>query len=384
MDARTMRRRLTAAAQQLGITTEPTYDRSEGWSWEWSDGPTVEVVAAALGAEVADRVRLHRRPSPRAAALAVILEALHGTDAGTHLETSPDPTAAPDARTDALATALAETAPLHMADDPMLLRRHLHETGGPAALLHPYTGTHDADPADPLAMTAIEHLTQHYIQPGDAEAREAWTHHLRTAPDAPALARAALADTEADRPTRLAAVAMLGALRAELEALEDAAMTAAVEAGASYTALGRAMGVARQVAHRRHSRRAAGHPARLSPQRRQQEDTPEEEPEDTTETTPEAPEAAVLADAQAVLAEPLASRVAQVLQARPQPATLGQGRTHQVLHHLASAIRARNHHTVRSAVEAAAALRTRQRPISAHPDLVTALDALHAEVSPQE
>lgn len=387
MDARAMRRHLTAVAQRLEITTEPTYDRSEGWSWEWRDGPSPARVAQELGETGAARVRLARRPSPRAAALAVIGEALGGTDLETHLA-GEDTTIAPDARTDALAQALAASAPSYGADDALLLRRHLHQQGGPATLLHPYTGTHGPDETDPLAMTAVEHLTARYALPVlGHDTYDAWRRHLHLAPDAPGLARAALADAEADRATRLAAVAMLGDLRAEMEALEDAAMTAATEAGASYTDLGRAMGVARQVAHRRHSRRAGGHPARLSPQRRQApappepEEEPEDDPEDTAETTPET---AVLADARAVLAEPLASRVAQVLQARPPAATLGHGRTHQVLHHLASAIRARNHHTVHSAVEAAAALRTRQRPLSAHPQLATALHALHAEVSPQE
>ncbi|MFD0802659.1 hypothetical protein ACFQZU_15220, partial [Streptomonospora algeriensis] len=64
MDARQMRRRLGAVAQQHGITAEPDYDRRDGWQWEWVDGPTTAAVAEALGAEAAAQIRLRRRPSP--------------------------------------------------------------------------------------------------------------------------------------------------------------------------------------------------------------------------------------------------------------------------------------------------------------------------------
>src|SRR5690625_6024160 len=116
MDAKQMRRRLAAAAQEHGIASEPDYDRRDGWEWEWTDGPTPAAVAAALGQEAAAQIRLRRRPGPRSAALAVIAEALHGTPAEDRLE-SEDTTTAPDERTGALADALAAAAERHGADD---------------------------------------------------------------------------------------------------------------------------------------------------------------------------------------------------------------------------------------------------------------------------
>lgn len=264
MDARQIRRAVAAAAQQCHLPAPETvdlgYDRTAGvWEWAYTDGPAPDTVAAALG-PAAGHVRLQRRLSPRATALGAVLAAQgRARDAETDR-----PDRALDARTGALADALAARMPAHAADDDRAVAEHLRSIGL-ATLLHPYTGGTGPDADDPLAMSPLEHLTARYAARVDAEAASAWRRSLTVLGERQA-ALYALADEDADRTTRLAAVALLGALRAGLEAMEDRALTAATEAGASYAQLGRAMGVARQVAHRRHARRAARHPSRSSPQ----------------------------------------------------------------------------------------------------------------------
>ncbi|WP_017559886.1 hypothetical protein [Nocardiopsis baichengensis] len=266
MDAKEIRRRARAAAQKLGIDTEPGYDRRDGWRWEWTDGPAPGQVAEKLG-PAAGEVRLERRLGPRAAALAVVLQALGraGHERSDPAAAPPDPATAPDERTGALADALDASAPLHAAGEPGALARHLREAGGLAALLRPYAGT-AADAGDPLAMTPIEHLTDRYAPHLGWQAAQAWRERLATM-DAADAAERALAEQAPDGPTALAAVALLGELRRAMEERERAAMDAARAAGASYTDLGRALGVKRQVAHTRHHRRGGGAPARLSSQR---------------------------------------------------------------------------------------------------------------------
>ncbi|MBB6001334.1 hypothetical protein HNR25_005165 [Streptomonospora salina] len=265
MDARQIRRAAAAAADQCRLPApEPVdldYDRTAGlWAWTYTDGPAPDTVAAALG-PATGHVRLQRRFSPRATALGAVLAAQHRPrETG-----AAHPDRAPDARTGALADALAARMPDHAADDDRAVAEHLRRIGL-AALLHPYTGGTGPDAEDPLAMTPLEHLTDRYAARVDAEAAAAWRGSLTVLGERQA-ALCALAEEDADRATRLAAVALLGALRAGLEAMEDRALTAATEAGASYAELGRAMGVARQVAHRRHARRAGRHPSRSSPQR---------------------------------------------------------------------------------------------------------------------
>ncbi|MFD3685458.1 hypothetical protein ACFWTE_11635 [Nocardiopsis sp. NPDC058631] len=270
-------RRLAAdlSTEHPGCRAHAEYDTSyREWTLAWTDGPTDDTVRERL--PVGEAIDLRRSYTHRALAVAAIELSLSG-DLGkvgrrdrwtlqnaltVHLAARTDPHAT-DGRTGALADALLD----HLGQqhpDPSEIAAAAR--GGVAHLLRqPSADAAGEGDGDPLVMGPAEYLTSRYAK---GQAALDWRDRLATAPAAELVAElvAATADEHLDAAGHLAVLALLGQMRADLDRLEDAALTRAHAAGASWARIGAVLGITKQSAHTRAKRRASGRPTRSSPQ----------------------------------------------------------------------------------------------------------------------
>jgi len=266
-------RRLAAAldAEHPGCRANAEYDTSRReWTLTWTDGPTVDAVRARLPA--GEQVDFRRNHRPHTHAVAAIELSLSGglvkiasydwwslQDAlAVHLGGRTDPHTT-GGRTGALADALLE----HLGQEyPDASEIAAAARGGVAHLLRQPSTDGDSGAEDPLVMSPAEYLTSRYAR---GQAALDWRARLATVPAAELVA-AATTDEHLDAAGHLAVLALLGQMRADLERLEDAALTRAHAAGASWARIGAVLGITKQSAHSRAKRRASGRPTRSSPQ----------------------------------------------------------------------------------------------------------------------
>jgi hypothetical protein len=271
-------RRVRGLAQTLSTRTQTdvraTYDNGARWYLEWTDGPTVaEVRAAVVATDLAGaEIRTYRTVSARAVATGAIRLAAAGEltigrrwsqpldQVRDALDDVAHPDRPRDQREDRMAARLLDAAtPTDQqwpAPNEYRIADLVAERG--LAWLLPDGAAAPADQQP--GLTPIEVLTARYAA---GPAARAWREQAQTMPLRAAV-EAALADPVLDADAAVAMVALLPQLRAEQEHLEAAAVDAARRAGTSWAQVGAALGISKQSAHTWARRRSTGARSRAS------------------------------------------------------------------------------------------------------------------------